>query len=297
MGRHFASPLRSTVRRAAVAALAAAALAAIPTAANAAAPTGGYVALGDSYTSGPLIPSQVDLNCTRSDHNYPSLVSASIHSASFTDVSCGGATTADILNPGTGELGIGVPAQLSAVSASTALVTVGIGGNDIGFVSVIKACAQASLSNPFGSPCKNQYTAGGVDQLQARIDSTAPKVASVLQAVHQAAPSAKVVVVGYPDILPNSGSGCWPVVPFAWGDVPYLRNTEKSLNTMLAATAAANGASYVDTYTPTIGHDACQSGSNRWIEGLVPGTSAAPFHPNALGEQAMANATIAFLNA
>ena len=265
------------------------------TPANAAAPTGRYVSLGDSYTSGPLIPSQVDLNCTRSNHNYPSLVTATIHSSSFTDVSCGGATTGDILNPGTGELGQGVPAQIGAVTAGTALVSVGIGGNDIGFTGIISTCAQASLSNPFGSPCKNQYTAGGTDQIRARITATAPKVAAVLAAIHQAAPSARVLVVGYTAILPDSGLGCWPVVPLAYGDVPYLRGIEKALNSMLAATAAANNATYVDVYAPSIGHDACKGSGTRWTEGLVPGTSAAPFHPNATGEQGMANAVLATL--
>lgn len=265
--------------------------------ANAAAPTGKYVALGDSYTSGPLIPTQVDLNCTRSNHDYPSLVASSVGSASLTDVSCGGATTSDILNPGSGELGIGVPAQIAAVTASTALVTVGIGGNDIGFSGIIESCAEASLHNPFGSPCKDQYDSGGVDQLLARINATAPKVTAVLAAVHAAAPGARVLLVGYPDILPTSGIGCWPVVPISWGDVPYLRGTELNLNSMLAAVAAANNAQYVDTYTPTIGHDVCKSSGTRWIEGLIPGTSAAPFHPNAAGEQAMAAAVAAALNA
>jgi lysophospholipase L1-like esterase len=264
--------------------------------ASAAAPSGRYVALGDSFTSGPLIPTQVDLNCVRSNHDYPSQVKAAVHPSSFKDVSCAGATTADILNPGTGELGIGVPAQIAAVTASTALVTIGISGNDIGFSNIITSCAEASLSNPFGSPCKNQYTAGGVDQLQARITATAPKVAAVLTAVHAAAPNALVTLVGYPTILPNTGFGCWPVVPIAFGDVPYLRGIERSLNSMLAAAAAAHGASYVDTYTPTIGHDACKGQGTRWVEGLFPGSPAAPFHPNALGEQAMANAVVALLN-
>jgi lysophospholipase L1-like esterase len=264
-------------------------IALVVTPANAAAPSGGYVALGDSYASGPLIPSQVDLNCTRSNHNYPSLVKASIGSSSFKDVTCGGATTGDILNPGSGELGGNVPAQLDALSSSTALVTVTIGGNDIGFSDIIETCAEASLSNPIGSPCKNQYTAGGVDQLQQRISDTKPKVASVLSQIHGRSPNARVVLVGYPDIMPNTGVGCWPTVPISWGDTSYLRGIEKSLNQMLVSVATANNASYVDTYTPTIGHDYCKSSGTRWIEGLVPGTSAAPFHPNAAGEQAMAN--------
>ncbi|MFG2054466.1 SGNH/GDSL hydrolase family protein [Micromonospora sp. NPDC048930] len=290
-------PLRRAAgRMAALAAATAGVLLAFAPPASAAVPTGRYVALGDSYTAGPLIPTQVDLNCLRSDRNYPSLVAASAGSSSFADVSCSGATTNDILNTGSGQLGISVPPQLSAVTSSTALVTVEIGGNDIGFSSIISDCAQASLSSPFGSPCKNKYTAGGTDQLQARINATAPKVATVLQAVHAAAPGARVVVIGYPAILPDSGYGCWPVVPIAYQDVPYLRGVEKSLNGMLANTAAANNATYADVYTPSIGHDACKSSSTRWVEGLFPENSAAPFHPNARGEQGMASAVLARLN-
>src|SRR5262245_16851350 len=132
MSRTFGTSLRTVRRLATVTAVLTTGLViGIPATANAAAPAGRYVALGDSYTSGPLIPIQVDLNCVRSNRNYPSLVTASIHSSSFTDVSCGGATTGDVLNPGNGELGRPVPAQISAVNAATALVSVGIGGNDI----------------------------------------------------------------------------------------------------------------------------------------------------------------------
>jgi lysophospholipase L1-like esterase len=268
---------------------------AVPGTAQAAPPTGRYVALGDSFTSAPLVPTQVDLNCVRSNRNYPALTAAAIGSSSLVDVSCGGATTNDILNPGTGTLGLAVPAQLNAVTAATTLVTIGIGGNDIGFSNIVRTCAEDSVSSPFGTPCKNRYTAGGTDQLQARIAATAPKVAAVLQAVRSKAPNARIAVVGYPAIVPDSGYGCWPVVPFAYGDVPYLRSTEKALNTMLANTAAANGASFVDTYTPSIGHDSCQGTSTRWVEGLVPTNLAAPFHPNEAGERGMSAAVVARL--
>jgi lysophospholipase L1-like esterase len=151
--------------------------------ANAAAPTGGYVALGDSYTSGPLIPTQVDLNCTRSNADYPSLVKAAIGASSLSDVSCGGATTNDMANAGTGELGLAVPAEEAALRANTALVTLGIGGNDIGFSGIIETCAEDSLHN-----------------------ATAPKVATVLQQIHTLSPGAEVLLVGYPDILPTTGT-------------------------------------------------------------------------------------------
>ncbi|MCO1597503.1 SGNH/GDSL hydrolase family protein [Micromonospora sp. RHAY321] len=288
--------LRAATRLAALAAATAGVLLALTTPANAAVPAGRYVALGDSYAAGPLIPTQVDLNCLRSNRNYPSLVAASAGSSPLVDVSCSGATTDDILYGGSGQLGIEVPPQLNAVTPDTALVTVQIGGNDIGFSGIIGDCAEASLSSPLGSPCKDRYTAGGTDQLQARIAAAAPKVTAVLQAVRRAAPGARVAVLGYPAILPDTGYGCWPVVPIAYQDVPYLRGIEKSLNSTLARVAAANGATYADVYTPSIGRDACKSSGTRWVEGLVPQNSAAPFHPNARGEQGMATALLATLN-
>lgn len=286
--------LRTATRLLALAAATAGVLStAVP--ASAAVPTGRYVALGDSYTSGPLIPTQVDLNCLRSNRNYPSLVAASAGSSPLVDVSCSGATTDDIRYGGSGSLGRPLPPQLDAVTADTALVTVQIGGNDIGFSSIIGDCAQASFSSPLGSPCKDLYTAGGTDQLQARITATAPKVAAVLQGVRRAAPGARIVVLGYPAIVPDSGYGCWPLVPIAYQDVPYLRGVAKSLNAMLAGAAAANDAVYADVYTPSIGRDTCKSSGTRWVEGLVPENAAAPFHPNARGEQGMATAVLATL--
>lgn len=258
-------------------------------AASASAAGGRYVSLGDSYVSGPLIPTQSDGLCLRSSHNYPSLTAAAL-GLSLTDASCSGATTANMASAQT-ELGLTVNApQLSGVTSSTSVVTLGIGGNDIGFLDIIETCAEESLTNPFGSPCTGHYTSGGTDQLAEAVEATGPKVAAVLAAIHRLAPHAKLFVVGYPDILPEHNDGCWPIVPIAYGDVSYLRQTEKELNAMLAAEAAANGATYVDTYTPTIGHDVCQLPGTKWIEGLVPASPAAPFHPNALGEAAMARA-------
>jgi lysophospholipase L1-like esterase len=250
---------------------------------------GRYVSLGDSYVAGPLIPVQGGGLCLRSSQNYPSLTAAAL-GYTLDDASCSGSTTNEMDNPQT-ELGITINApELDSVTSDTNLVTLGIGGNDIGFINIIETCAEESLTSPAGDPCTQHYNSGGTDQLTAAIEATGPKVGSVLQQIHQNAPHATVYVVGYPDILPEAGNGCWPVVPIASGDIAYLRQTEKELNQMLADEASVNGATYVDTYTPTIGHDVCQAIGVKWIEGLVPTSPAAPFHPNALGEAAMAKA-------
>lgn len=245
-----------------------------------------YVALGDSYTAGPLIlPQSLDpLGCLRSGRNYPHLV-APATGMELRDVSCSGATTDDMTEPQGVTPGPNAP-QFDALDASTAIVTLGIGGNDIGFSGIIEDCVAVL---PFGSPCTDLYTGGGHDVLAARIAATAPKVASVLDGIRDRAPNARVFVVGYPAILPEDGHGCWPVLPLAWDDIDYLRGVEKALNAMLAATAAAHGAEFVDTYAPSIGHDACRAPGTRWVEPIVPLTDAAPVHPNAAGEQGMAD--------
>lgn len=258
-------------------------------AADAADSGGNYVALGDSYTSGPLIPIQSGGLCLRSNENYPALTAADL-GYSLDDAGCAGATTDNMAQDQT-DLGTQINApQLDSLTSGTSLVTLGIGGNDIGFIDIIETCAAASLIDPFGDPCTEHYTPGGTDRLLAAIRATGPKVAAVLQEIHQRSPHAAVYVVGYPDILPEDSDGCWPIVPIAYGDVAYLRQTETELNAMLAGEADANGATYVDTYTPTIGHDVCQPVGVTWVEGLIPTSPAAPFHPNALGEAAMAKA-------
>ncbi|MER6571322.1 SGNH/GDSL hydrolase family protein [Streptomyces sp. NPDC001093] len=246
-----------------------------------------YVALGDSYTSGPGIPQQVDANCARSDRNYPSLVADGRQVSTFKDVSCAGATTAEMWQA----QGTNAP-QLDAVRRGTDLVTVQIGGNDVGFGPIINTCAHLAAQDPTGNPCERSYKASGYDQLALAIVQAAPKVDRVLRAVHARAPHARVVVVGYPDLLPDDGSGCFPQVPFAQKDFPYLRDTEKRLNLMLRVVAAVNRAEYVDTYGPTVGHDMCRAPADRWIEPLQPAAPAAPAHPNATGEEAMAQAVL-----
>jgi len=81
-------------------------------------------------------------------------------------------------------------------------VTVTISGNDIGFSEITRTCAEKSFSDPFGSPCKDEYTEGGTDQLAERINAVAGPVDAVLDGIHERAPQATVVLVGYLRILP-----------------------------------------------------------------------------------------------
>jgi lysophospholipase L1-like esterase len=252
--------------------------------------TPNYVSLGDSYVAGPFIPVWIPpWGCLKSDHNYAHLAAPRL-GLTLKDPSCSGAK-ADHMTTSQGVSPQPNPPQFDSLDADTQVVTLGIGGNDIGFSSIAQDCFSATSSS--GSPCHDKYVQNGVDQVSQRIQNTAPKVASVLQGIHTDAPNARVYVVNYPAILPDSGVGCWPIVPVADGDVPWLRDKEKELNQMLADQAAANSATVVDWYTPSIGHDACQPPGVKWVEGPVPTNAAAPVHPNLFGMMAASDLVVA----
>ena len=247
-----------------------------------------YVALGDSYTAGPVIPVQQNnpAGCLRSDHNYPHLVAATL-GLQLRDASCSGATTADMTSPQNVTPGPANPPQFDSLTTDTRVVTLGIGGNDIGFVSVIENCGAHSPIGPTVSgdmTCRQHYVSpSGDDQISDAIQATAPKVGAVLDGIHGRAPAAKVYVVNYLDILPLTGTGCWPQMPLTQTDVPYLRAKEVELNSMLANEANSHRAQLIDAYSASVGRDTCQLPIARWVEPVVPVNPAAPVHPNAVG--------------
>lgn len=246
-----------------------------------------YVALGDSYSSGLGIPDEADSTCGRSDSNYPSLVAGALHATSVTDVTCAGADTSHMTQPQDS-----APPQLDALSPDTTLVTLGIGGNDLGLQEVGTRCVLVAYLAPSGSPCKTSYTLLGTDEIRSRIDATAPKIDAILQEIHARSPHARVLLVGYPVIMPDDGSACRDAIPFAAGDFAWFRDKEKELDSMLAQQASAYGATYVNTYTPSVGHDACKAEGVRWIEPKET-PEAAGFHPNAAGHRSMAAEVLA----
>jgi lysophospholipase L1-like esterase len=249
-----------------------------------------YVALGDSYTAAPLVPPNAPgpAVCARSGGNYPHLLAARF-GWSLTDVSCAGAKTADLTTARAAD----IPPQVAALSPLSGVVTVGIGGNDHNlFASVVAGCGSRAPLALLGSttPCRDAYATTFAHDIAA----DAAVVRAGLRAIHRAAPNAAVLVVGYPSLLPRDTlgrAGC-PLggVLFTPGDMDFLDHVEQSLNAMLAAAARATGSTFVDTYTPSLGHDMCRLPGIRWIEPLFPLSPAAPAHPNAAGEAATARA-------
>ncbi|HJQ05870.1 MAG TPA: GDSL-type esterase/lipase family protein [Nocardioides sp.] len=252
--------------------------------------SGPYVALGDSYTAAPHIAGGAVLGaagqpagCGRSRRNYPRLVARRLD-LTLADESCNGATTADLA----GQQQVGsesAPAQLDALTPETALVTLGIGGNDDAiFVHLVSTCFALAQQDPTGAPCTK---AAGMDVATARREIAqvlGGRLTSVVAEIAARSPHARILLVGYPQIVPATGHCAQ--MPLAAGDYAYARGIIQGLNDGMAQAAQAGGATYVDTWTASAGHDICAA--HPWIAGAVPAGPAAPFHPYAVEQRAVA---------
>jgi lysophospholipase L1-like esterase len=242
-----------------------------------------YVALGDSYSAGPLITTirSDPSGCVRSTDNYPAFLAGWLSVESYRDVTCSGADTADITRRQPLPFGGTVPPQLAALSKDTDLVTLGIGGNDFGIFSSLVGCG------PGGDPCS--------PALQQRLLRDAGRVESrvsrVVDLVVERAPEAEVYVVGYPKVLPTD-DGC-PAVPLPADRLESAATVAERLNDSLRTAAEAAGASYVDLDAASEGHDVC-AGEDAWVNGpqAEPGV-AAPFHPFLAGMRGVAREVFA----
>ncbi|MDI5974440.1 SGNH/GDSL hydrolase family protein [Streptomyces sp. SL13] len=223
-----------------------------------AASTGGYVALGDSYSAGngagDYISSSGD--CHRSDSAYPALWAAAHKPSSFTFAACSGAITTDVIN-----------SQLGGLSASTALVSITIGGNDAGFSDVMTAC----LTDSDSSCVSRIATAESYirDTLPSRLDS-------VYSAIRAKAPSARVVVLGYPDIY-KLNVFC---IGLSATKHQAIDQAADLLDTTTATRAHAHGFTFGDVRTTFAGHELC-SGDNYLHDVALPTWES--YHPTATG--------------
>ena len=236
----------------------------------------------------PLPPTDTSTICLRSGVNYPALVATVMPGTRLTDVSCSGAGTLHMTTPEQGMTGT-VPPQFDALRPSTDLVTLGIGGNDDGvFGAVVGQCTQLQASDPSGSPCTAQLR----ETAEATLARIRTNVAGVIAGVRQRSPQARILVVGYPQIVPESGT-C-DDLPLAAGDYPFAREVNEGLTKAVEAAAGDAGAEYVDVWTPSAGHDICSA--DPWINGRVTSASTAlAYHPLAVEQQAVAELVLDLL--
>ena len=242
-----------------------------------------YVALGDSYTAAPLVPpTDTSTTCLRSGVNYPALVAEAMPGTALTDVSCSGAATENMMTPQKGMTGV-VPPQFDALRRTTDLVTIGLGGNDDGlFSAVLGQCTQLRSSAPTGSPCTARFG----DSVDASLEKIRSNIADVVSGVQERSPEARILVLGYPQIVPESGT-CADLA-LADGDYAFARTVNEDLNRAVEEAAGDTQAEYVDLWEPSAGHDIC--GDEPWINGRVTSASRAlAYHPPAVEQRAVAD--------
>lgn len=232
-----------------------------------------YVAMGSSFAAGPCLGQMkpdAPGRCMRSANNYATLLSRQLN-LRLTDASCSGATTAHLLGPWA-EL----PPQLDAVTPDTALVTVTIGGNDVGYVRNLMA---ASCRDARRCPAPTMPT-------EAEWDAAERNMTAIAREVHQRAPRARLVFVDYVTLLPARGN-C-PATGMADDDVERLRQVGRRLAQVTARAARAGKAELLAAGALSQGHTPCDSAP--WSIGAprtAPGTA---WHPNGPGMAAIAQA-------
>ncbi|GAA3844678.1 SGNH/GDSL hydrolase family protein [Saccharothrix violaceirubra] len=241
-----------------VAAAAVAVLTALPAQAAAAE---NYVALGDSYSAGTGTGSYYgdSGSCKRGQYAYPALWAATHAPASFKFVACSGAKTSDVLNN-----------QIGALSATTSLVTVSVGGNDAGFVDVITTCTLGS-----DATCVNR-----VNQAKNYTNNTLPGLLdNVYAQIRNRAPSARVVVLGYPRMYQVPGSCS---VGLSDTKRAAINSAADTLHTVVSGRAAARSFTYRDLRGSFSGHEIC---SSAWWLNSLSWPVEESYHPNRDGQR------------
>ncbi|WP_228000403.1 SGNH/GDSL hydrolase family protein [Nocardia australiensis] len=245
-----------------------------------------YVALGDSWSADATFSQITDEfapgGCVQSARNYPKQVAAALSVPVFRDATCGSAVTANMTAPQGVSDGVNAP-QFDRLTPTTDLVTLGIGGNDAGLSATAFSCLTI---DPAATPCKDAQVTPDGDRMSAAIETAAGRIRDAISGIRQRAPHARILLLDY--LQGVSGGSCFPRIPISDGDAIWLGDKLFEIHGMLARIAAESGVDFVDTYTGSVGHDACQPPDVRWVEGLIPYSShpagpAVPMHPTQLG--------------
>jgi lysophospholipase L1-like esterase len=218
-----------------------------------------YVALGDSYSSGYGAGGYDSSsgNCYRSRNSYASKWAAANSPTSFAFVACSGATTSSVISR-----------QLGALRPSTTLVTITVGGNDVGFASVMQTCVLQSTSS-----C--QAAVGNAKNLASA--ELPGRLSDLFARIRSAAPSARIVVMDYPRLYTIT-SGC-----------AGLNNTKRAalnsgadhLDDVIGKSTVNAGHTFADVRGQFNGHELCSG--DGWLRAVTVPIGES-YHPTALGQ-------------
>lgn len=263
-----------------------------------------YVAMGDSFSSGegnPAFEEGTDTyginQCHRSQSAYPRLLQSdsSLNLGSTAFVACSGATTNSVLYGGSSAGSWGEGPQIDSLSEDTEVVTITIGGNDVGFRDFAVACTAGicNFSTTAYSTIVDKINNDLPSSLEDVFDAIADRVSS----------TAEVYVIGYPQIAPPAmptgfNSICWPLngqldnPDAGLNDGATVRDVQTRLNNAISAGVATfddERFTYIDpnlSGSPFIDHDWCKEDS--YFDIVTHNNVEYSFHPNVDGQGAYA---------
>lgn len=220
-----------------------------------------YVALGDSYSSGVGAGNYTSSSgsCDRSTNAYSQLWANAHAPASYTSVACSGAKTTDV-----------IANQVGALSSTTTLVSITIGGNDVNFAGVMEDCVIYSTSTCVSEVDAAENTAR--TQLPGWLDNA-------YNAIRSHAPNAKVVVLDYPRFYDNK----WYCIGLSSTDRQKINEGADVLDGVISAAATRHGFAFADVRPAFAnGHEICDSGS--WLHSVDWTDISQSYHPTAAGQ-------------
>jgi lysophospholipase L1-like esterase len=230
-----------------------------------------YVALGDSYASGVGAGDYLaDDGCYRSANAYPSQAAPALGERLWFEA-CSGAKIEDVVADQLGHL----------YPVNTEHVTIGVGGNDAGFSSVLGACAGTDTA-----ACQT-----AVANARAIItDSLPAELDDLYTQVETKAASADIVVVGNPRLFNETAcAGALAITP---EEQALLNDAADLLAETTAAVAADHGFDFADPREAFTGHGVCSA--DPWILGYTGNVES--FHPNAAGQDAYTDVVLPLLD-
>ncbi|MFC7624062.1 SGNH/GDSL hydrolase family protein [Microlunatus sp. GCM10028923] len=268
---------------------------------------GKYVAMGDSFASGegawdyedgtnfddrddlwPFNDDEEDHNrCHRSENAYSQILAADNDFAGGDGfVACSGAVIDDFNDPNGANTD--EKAQLDALDENTSLVTLSVGGNDLGFADVITDCVLNGESGVgFIDSCQEKHD----KRIERRLPRLKQELITLYQKAKQKAPNARIVVVGYPPLFAQNPKDDYGNLLFG-EDQKWMNEKAGDLNQILAEAAHESGVEFVDPTDAFKGHglgtdDPWFNDLNWGGPGMMP-VDPSSFHPNAKGHAAFA---------
>lgn len=242
-----------------------------------------YVSMGSSYAAGPGVGAPIVSagGCRRSASNFADIV-ARARGLKLVDVSCSGATTANILEHGQ----YGLPAQIEAVTPDARLVSILIGGNDVNYVTDLKGL---SCRDTGGANCRVTDPA----EVERRIAVLPESLDRVVTEVRRRAPAARIVLLGYLPAVPGRAAESCAALPLAPDDAVRMRARYVRLAQIIGAAARRNGVGVVPSSVIGAGHEVCAEVP--YVAGYHPQktprwAAPVPYHPNQAGMDKVAAA-------